>query len=309
MADKNSFEPEIEFKDLPKNPSRLFGWVFPYYAVLFLVMGIYFVKHMNSASFNNVPAIYTDSLIVSADVEMKKGGIMPAIDLGIISNPNADLIGQGKTLFQTNCSSCHGTEGKGDGVAAAALTPKPRNFHETEGWTNGRTFTDLYNTLEKGVPNTGMIAYEFIPAKDRIAIIQYLRTFTDFPKVSDQEIAKLDENFSFSKGVATASNITLEMATKKIAEEANTKLDLNVVIEKINQSNDKNIVGLFNSYALDKEKVLVVFSRDYLKTNNADLFIDRLIASPSANGFKPSIVELPREQIIQLFNVLVKAVS
>lgn len=65
MADKNSFEPEIEFKDLPKNPSRLFGWVFPYYALLFLVMGIYFVKHMNSASFNNVPAIYTDSLIVS----------------------------------------------------------------------------------------------------------------------------------------------------------------------------------------------------------------------------------------------------
>ncbi|MCB0745451.1 MAG: hypothetical protein KDC67_16205, partial [Ignavibacteriae bacterium] len=62
-------------------------------------------------------------------------------------------------------------------------------------------------------------------------------------------------------------------------------------------------------YALDKEKVLFVFSRDYLKTNNADLFIDRLIASPSANGFKPSIVELPREQIIQLFNVLVKAVS
>ena len=35
----------------------------------------------------------------------------------------------GKELFiKTNCNSCHGIEGKGDGPIAAALDPKPRNY-------------------------------------------------------------------------------------------------------------------------------------------------------------------------------------
>jgi cytochrome c551/c552 len=35
----------------------------------------------------------------------------------------------GKDLFvKTNCNSCHGLEGAGDGPLAAALDPKPRNF-------------------------------------------------------------------------------------------------------------------------------------------------------------------------------------
>jgi mono/diheme cytochrome c family protein len=34
----------------------------------------------------------------------------------------------GKTTFETNCSSCHGMAGKGDGPISAALNPRPRNF-------------------------------------------------------------------------------------------------------------------------------------------------------------------------------------
>lgn len=34
----------------------------------------------------------------------------------------------GKTDFETNCASCHGMSGKGDGPVSAALSPKPRDF-------------------------------------------------------------------------------------------------------------------------------------------------------------------------------------
>ncbi len=34
----------------------------------------------------------------------------------------------GKTVYDTNCSSCHGPSGKGDGPVGAALNPKPRDF-------------------------------------------------------------------------------------------------------------------------------------------------------------------------------------
>jgi mono/diheme cytochrome c family protein len=32
--------------------------------------------------------------------------------------------------FSSLCSSCHGVDGKADGAAAAAMNPKPRNFHD-----------------------------------------------------------------------------------------------------------------------------------------------------------------------------------
>ncbi len=34
----------------------------------------------------------------------------------------------GATVYNTYCVTCHGTKGKGDGVAAAALNPKPADF-------------------------------------------------------------------------------------------------------------------------------------------------------------------------------------
>ena len=39
----------------------------------------------------------------------------------------------GKELFvKTNCNSCHGLTGEGDGPVAAALDPKPRNYVKGE---------------------------------------------------------------------------------------------------------------------------------------------------------------------------------
>ena len=38
----------------------------------------------------------------------------------------------GKTTFDTNCASCHGTTGKGDGPVGAALQPPPRDLSKGE---------------------------------------------------------------------------------------------------------------------------------------------------------------------------------
>ena len=34
------------------------------------------------------------------------------------------------TIFNTRCAACHGIDGHGDGVAAAALNPKPRSYSD-----------------------------------------------------------------------------------------------------------------------------------------------------------------------------------
>lgn len=310
MDKKKNFETEMDFKELPKSPSRLFGWIFPYYAILFVIVGIYFVKNMDSASFNNVPANYTDSLEITANVEVKKGGIMPAIDLGIISNPTPEIVENGKTLFGSNCSSCHGTEGKGDGVAAAAIVPPPRNFHEVEGWKNGREFNGLYLSLQKGIPGTSMMAYEYLSVEDRIAIIHYIRTLSDYPSVNEASVAELDKTYELSKGINTPSNITLEMATDKITDEAGIILsNVDNVISRINSVEDKNIVDLFNKHVDDKEKVISIFRRDFSSEKNADRFVNRIISFPTESGFKSNASLLSKDKLNSLFELLSSSAS
>lgn len=51
--------------------------------------------------------------------------------------------------FTTFCGPCHGPAGKGDGPAAAAINPKPRNFTDGK-HMNARTDAQLINTIKNG---------------------------------------------------------------------------------------------------------------------------------------------------------------
>lgn len=46
----------------------------------------------------------------------------------------ATALADGKATYDSMCASCHGATGAGDGVAAAALNPKPANFTDAEVW-------------------------------------------------------------------------------------------------------------------------------------------------------------------------------
>ncbi len=56
------------------------------------------------------------------------------IALSFLALP-ATAMADGKATYDAMCASCHGAAGAGDGVAAAALTPKPANFTDAEVWT------------------------------------------------------------------------------------------------------------------------------------------------------------------------------
>lgn len=48
--------------------------------------------------------------------------------LGFVAAARAGELESGGQLYQQSCAICHGAEGKGNGPAAAALTPKPTDL-------------------------------------------------------------------------------------------------------------------------------------------------------------------------------------
>ena len=74
--------------------------------------------------------------------------------------PAADAAA-GKATFATNCESCHGASGKGDGPVAVAIDPPPRDFSlgefkfDTDEDGSPGTDADLKNVISNGAGTYG----------------------------------------------------------------------------------------------------------------------------------------------------------
>ena len=103
-----------------------------------------------------------------------------------LTNPFAgdtDAIAAGQEIFVTNCVTCHGPEGAGDGDAAAGLDPKPADLGDNEMMS---TLTDgyLFWRVSKGGTiepfNSAMPSWEqSLTEEQRWQVISYVRTFSE----------------------------------------------------------------------------------------------------------------------------------
>ncbi len=57
-------------------------------------------------------------------------------------------------LFTERCAPCHGPNGAGDGPAAKALDPRPRNFHDSS-WQSSVTDEHITKIIRYGGPSVG----------------------------------------------------------------------------------------------------------------------------------------------------------
>lgn len=92
---------------------------------------------------------------------------------------------EGKKLYVTYCSSCHGDNGKGDGPASASLPVKPAN-HTDGNVMNKMSDKTLTDIISKGGQAAGKSA--FMPAwggslreKQVADIVAYLRSIANPP--------------------------------------------------------------------------------------------------------------------------------
>lgn len=83
---------------------------------------------------------------------------------------------KGKDVYESRCSFCHGSGGKGDGPAGAALQPKPTNFTEPTYWKTA-TPEMARMIVTNGKTGTAMVPFGQILKPNEIDdVVAYLQT-------------------------------------------------------------------------------------------------------------------------------------
>ncbi|MDQ7801601.1 MAG: cytochrome c [Armatimonadota bacterium] len=84
----------------------------------------------------------------------------------------------GHQLYRAHCAVCHGSEGRGDGPAAASLVPRPADLRRTARMADPLLFT----RITEGLPGTPMPAFrDVLTEEERWHVVNFLRALADRP--------------------------------------------------------------------------------------------------------------------------------
>jgi len=125
-----------------------------------------------------------------------------------------EAVVKGQKTYQSLCVACHGNVGKGDGVAAAGLTPKPTDFtgSDFQKQSDGAVFWKL--SKGKGV----MASYEgMLSEESRWEMVAYLKSLKVEVAQTElkEETNQVKNTFFFTQLINTQ---TTEVLPSKVAE-------------------------------------------------------------------------------------------
>jgi mono/diheme cytochrome c family protein len=99
---------------------------------------------------------------------------VPAEYAGLTNPLGPEAADAGADVFRTNCATCHGSQGHGDGPAGQSLNPKPRNLANIQA-AAGDDF--LFWRIREGKPGTSMVAWKGILTDEQIwQTVAFIRT-------------------------------------------------------------------------------------------------------------------------------------
>lgn len=90
--------------------------------------------------------------------------------------PNPESIARGQELYSTNCASCHGTTGEGDGPVGLTLNPRPADLRQ-HAIPGIHTDSQLFEWITNGFPGSRMPAFKTtLSDTDRWNLVNFIRT-------------------------------------------------------------------------------------------------------------------------------------
>jgi mono/diheme cytochrome c family protein len=100
---------------------------------------------------------------------------------GLLLAQTSDVLDRGQVIYTEHCMDCHGADGKGDGVKAPFLSPRPGNLVSAA--TSAKTDKELLRTIAQGKPRTAMPAWQDrLSNEDQQAVLRYIRSLIRFTR-------------------------------------------------------------------------------------------------------------------------------
>ena len=302
---KNNMYKE-KLKLIKENPGMIFGLLYPYLFVIILGIGLYYLGNIGNVAQQKVTPKISEPTVVS-DLSFKEPQSIPPLDVNKISEPTKELIEKGKEIYTTTCAACHGVEGTGTGPGSVGLNPAPRNLTKSEGWTNGETVSGIYITLQEGIPNSAMIAYDYLTPEQKFGLAHYIRSeFISNPQLDDEsDLMALDLFYNLSTGTELPGQIPTESAMLIVSEDNNLKIEkIHSAIVKIEEDLNNSPVVLLKAVTSDLQLALSALSNTNSWRANEDSFIKFLTMNVNQNGFNGKIFNLRSDEWNLLYNYL-----
>jgi mono/diheme cytochrome c family protein len=234
----------------------------------------------------------------------EKGRDIPPLDPATVMTANPELVARGKDVFAKNCVPCHGPEGKGDGPSAGSLKPPPRDFSRQSGWKNGYGITGIYRTLGEGIKGSGMVAYDFLTPKDRMALVHVVRSFGTFDHGPADEAAEAALAAQFkTAGGKVPNHIPVTSAIWRLQTEA---LPVRALVAP---SGNDPALDLYRRAVVDPARASQVLAASSAWRTDAEALARSCVAGAPANGFSPRVAALAPGEWQALQAALVKALQ
>lgn len=308
MDNKPDLKAEFDFRDLLRKPHKLFGYSYIFFVLILSVLGISYVQNLTSIGKNSVPPmVVIDSSSFVKDIPFQTARSLPPIDVMKVATPTPELVDKGKELFRTNCASCHGDDGQGDGPTAGTLTPKPRNFHLLGEWKNGSKVSQIFKTLQEGIPGTAMAAFDYLPPLERFALIHFVRSLSaGHPTDLQAELLGLETTYQLSKGSNSSGQIPVKKAARIIeAETAPEVATVAGMVGGLERQAKSAGLQVFEQVARDRKRI---FTGLLFNGSSAVQSVDQLVkivtAEPTQLGFRAGVVRLSASEWTALHQFL-----
>ncbi len=305
--------------DLKEHPVKILALIYPYILVIGVGIGIFYLNKINQVGKNVVSPALIDTTTVVKDLPLIKPSVAPAADIMSLGQPSDELINKGKTIFNNSCVACHGAGGKGDGAAAGALVPKPRNFTSPDGWINGSKISGIYKTLSEGIKGSAMVAFDTFSPKDKFALAQYIRKafVQNPPEDSQDDLTKLAQTYKLStggkssgqasaQGQSNPGQIPIKDAMVLVEQDGQSRYQKIMEVLKQISSDPGSGADIFNKIVDDKVKALTMLSASDEWHNNEKVFVDLIVNELDQDGFNDKVHSLSDSDWDTFYNYMSK---
>jgi len=297
---------------LKQEPGRIFGLVYPYMLVIGVGLGLFYIGSLGDISRQEVPPFIPDTNRTT-DLPIMEARKIAAVDVTKLAEPNDTLLARGKVIYNTLCSSCHGEDGSGNGVASAGLNPAPRNFTAKEGWRNGPDLDRTFETIHLGIPGTAMASFQQLSTIEKFAVAHYIRQnfVPDPPPINIDNLKVLDQTYSLSQEKDLPAQIPIDAAMEIIINENRASAEkISSILGRIAKESGRNGslssegAKIFNDVVNDKQKALGSLNNSTNWEQNEQEFVNLITSDPENNGFSRKVFYLNREEMSALHQYL-----